>query len=192
MDDLDHEMTPILDVEGADGDALRNTRLQVALAAAEERVLRTHGASASRFLRAVGTEIPLNRALSIYFRLLGVPDRDRRIVRLRALAELADRTRGMEHFRMAGGGGMIPSFSRRIRGRRQDRLRVLVSASAAAARDAVRRAYLGGVAEVAAVLGTDAAPAEAVQLYIDALRITPPWQDRVFHEALAHLEQRAA
>jgi hypothetical protein len=179
--------------EPHDAEAARRTRLEVALAAAEERVLRTHGASAGRFLAAVGPEIPLNRALGIYFRLVGVPDRDRRTVRLRALAELADRWRGgLDRLVLDGGNGMIPSLSRRIRGRRQERLRVLVSASAAAARDAVRRAYLGGVADVAAALGADAGPAVAAQFFIDRLQIAPPWQDRLFHEALAHLEQRAA
>jgi hypothetical protein len=173
--------------------ALRR-RLVLALAGAEERLLCTHGEVAAAFVREVAHALPLETALGIYTRLLGVPAGDSRAVAVRALARLAETP--------AAADLVVPSvphddsplrrLARRLGGRRDLAVRARIQRAAEQARRALRDVYLAGAADVIAALHGAAGPAEAVQVYIDALRIPPGWAEVIFHAALGGEEPAAA
>jgi hypothetical protein len=160
-------------------------RLMLALASAEEELMQRHADAAADFVRDTAGELPFERALSIYMRLVDVPARDRRTVAVRALALLGE----------AGTAEDIPSepaareraldrILRRVRGRQPDELRARVGNAADRARDAALAAHLHGAHDVAAALEGVVGPAEAVQYYIEAMDIRAGWAERVFHEAV--------
>jgi hypothetical protein len=167
--------------------ALRS-RLIFALAAAEEKVRGAEAAAARDIVSVIGAELPLERSLAIALRLVGVAPRDRRAVLVRTLALLHGHDRpDLWLAPEADGEGMIRRVARRFGGRRAAELRRRTGDAALAARAALRLAYLSGAADVRAVL-RDAVPgAEAVQIYLEHLRIGPGWAECVFHDALAEM-----
>jgi hypothetical protein len=164
------------------------SRVLFALAAAEEQVRAAEAAATRDIVLVIGDELPLERSLAIALRLVGVEPRDRRAVLVRTLALLHGHDRPELCLAPeAAGEGMIRRVSRRFGGRRAVELRRRVADAALAARAALRLAYLAGAADVRAVL-RDAVPcAEAVQLYLEHLRIGPGWAECVFHDALAEM-----
>lgn len=149
--------------------------------------MRAHAEAAAAFVREVAGELPLERALSIYVRLLDVPSRYRKPVRTRALALLGE---SMPEAALAGldqpwrtslFGGLV----RRLRGRRRDELRERVESAASRAYDAVKAACLGGAQTVASALRGVVPAAEAVELYAESLDLDPEWASGAVQEGAA-------
>lgn len=169
-------------------------RLTFALASAEDRLMRAHAEAAAGFVRGVEGELSFDRALAIYFRLVGVPRRLRRAISVQSLSALSRASAEAESAPAwcPGDESWLRQVARRLRGRRQDALRAQVGQAAAEARNRVKDVYLEGAAGIVATLAGSIPPAEAVQLYIDALEIDPGWAERIFHEAVGALGARAA
>lgn len=174
-------------------DPLIRRRLSLALAAAEDRLLRAHGEAAAGLVRDVAHELPFETALGIYSRLLGVRPADTRAVAVRALATLGE-THSAETLAAPGPAqdtSMLSRLARRLRGRRNVDVRSRVDAAALRAQRGLREVYLAGAADVIAALKDVTSPAEAVQVYIDALAIPPGWAEVIFHDAPAGHETAA-
>ncbi len=168
-------------------DPLVRRRLALALAAAEDRLLRAHGEAAAAMVRDVAHELPFEAALGIYSRLLGVPPADTRAVAVRALATLGE-TRTADTLAAPGPAqdtSMLSRLVRRLRGRRNDDVRARIEEAALRAHRTLREVYLAGAGDVIAALRGSTSPVEAVQVYIDALAIPPGWAEVIFHDALA-------
>jgi len=168
-------------------DPLLRRRLALALAAAEDRLLRAHGEAAAALVRDVAHELPFEAALGIYSRLLGVPPADTRAVAVRALATLGE-THSADTLAAPGpveDTSMLSRLTRRLRGRRNGDVRARIEEAALRAHRALRDVYLAGAGDVIAALRGFTSPAEAVQVYIDSLAIPPGWAEVIFHDALA-------
>ncbi|HEX6939789.1 MAG TPA: hypothetical protein VF158_10285 [Longimicrobiales bacterium] len=171
----------------------RRRRLTLALATAEERLIEAYAEAAREFLRAVRRDLPYERALEIFCRLTGTPERIRMAVTVQALAGLADEPDGGTPAFDFGGGlrGMARELVARLKGRRAEGLRLRVDRAAGRARDRIEGAYLQGASMVVQELQGEVPPAEAVQVYLDALEIGPGWGERIFHEAVAAMGRQA-
>ena len=168
-------------------DPLVRRRLALALAGAEDRLLRAHGEAAAAMVRDVAHELPFETTLAIYSRLLGVPPADTRAVAVRALATLGE-THSADTLAAPGpaeDSSVLSRLVRRLRGRRNDDVRERIEAAAIRAQRALREVYLAGAEDVIAALKGSTSPVEAVQVYIDALAIPPGWAEVIFHDALA-------
>lgn len=169
------------------GSSAIRERFVLAKAMAEERVMRAHAEAAAAFVREVAGELPLERALSIYVRLLDVPSRYRKLIRTRTLAllgeSMADGALAAQEqpWRMGVFGGLV----RRLRGRRREDLRARVESAASRAHDAVKAAYLGGAQTVASALRGVVPAAEAVQVYAESLGLDPEWASGAFRGGAA-------
>lgn len=169
-------------------------RFTLALAMAEERLAEAHAEAAVDFLRSTEGMLSYERGLDIFYRMVGVPDRVRTAVAVNALAELARarEERPPPAATFINGHGHWGRLLKRLRGRRADALRNRVERAARRARARVESAYLEGAAIAIRELEGAAPPAEAVQLFIDALDIAPGWAERVFHKAVTNPDERAA
>lgn len=162
-------------------------RLMLALAAAEEELMRRHADAAADFVRETAEELPFERALAIYMRLVDVPARDRRLVAVRALSLLErELPGGVLPQHEEDRDRLVQRIARRIRGRRDDALRARVSAAAARARRAASDAYLRGAEQVVMALEGVVSRAEAVQYFVEAMDLGPGWAEHVFHQAVGH------
>ncbi|HEX7119680.1 MAG TPA: hypothetical protein VF212_12875 [Longimicrobiales bacterium] len=170
---------------------VQRRRLTLALATAEERLIEAHAEAARDFLRVTREEVAYERGLEIFFRLTGTPDRIREAVAVQALASLAEEPEvGAPMFDLSNGvWGLVQGIARRLRGRRAESLRLRVDRAAGRARDKIKGAYLHGASLLVDELKTEVEPAEAVQVYIDALEIGQGWRERIFHEAVASMGQ---
>lgn len=63
-------------------------RIRIAYSAAWEGVITTHGAQALEFIQEFASRLPVLEALSLYFRVVAVPEPMQESVRTRALVEL--------------------------------------------------------------------------------------------------------
>lgn len=163
-------------------------RVVLALAAAEDRITRAYASAATAFLLDLGDDLPFDQALDIFMRLASVPSTLHHAVTVRTLADIANsRIAGYVPLPNAPGEnqGRLHRWVRRLRGRRRDALRERIRTAIGPAREAIYRAHLHGLALVADATRDTLPPPEAVQLYIDALRIEPRWAARIFHDALA-------
>jgi hypothetical protein len=160
--------------------------LLCALACAEEHVRAAQIAATRDLLNAAGGAIPIERALPIALRLLGISPSERRAVSVGVLAQLG-RTSTATAAGLLRGDGLLARLQRRLGGRRALELRRRLSAEAVHARAALHAAYLSGVAEVLAVAREEISRAETVQLYLEHLRIAPGWAECVFHDALGEI-----
>lgn len=162
-------------------------RLTLALATAEERLVEAHAQAAEAFLRVTDEALAYERGLEIFHRLVGVPERIQAAVAVQALTRLARRPAAPEPGFEAGAGwrGALRQMARRLRGRRADALRLRIDRAGERAREMVQGAYLEGAALVIRELKGEVEPAEAVQLYLEALEVEPGWGERIFHRAVA-------
>lgn len=169
------------------GSPSQRRRVTLALATAEERLVEAHSQAAEAFLRATDGELPYQRALEIFNRVVDVPDRIQEAVAVRALAGLADRPTSTtrEVAMVEGLRGAMQQIALRIRGRRADSLRARVEKEERRARSAVEDAYLQGANLIVEELKDELSPVDAVQFYIEALGIEPGWSERIFHKAVA-------
>jgi hypothetical protein len=160
--------------------------MALVLAAAEERIVADHVAGAVGFLKALAREIPLGRAMAIYFRTTDAPQRIRPAVTIGALSAVHGEDEVREAIEAApdSGDGPFRSFLRRLGGRRRRQLREGVDSAAAAARGRVRGAYLAGASRAVGALRGVVAPVEAVQFFLDTLGIGDGWAEWIFHEAI--------
>lgn len=168
---------------------LAQQQLAVAIALAEEEVMRAHVANVTKLLARTARDTPLEETIAIYMRVLDVPRRDRRTVTARALALLheivpADVMR--PSVPRAEKSGLLSRFTRRLQGRQRGRLRAHIATATRRAKEEVRQAYLAGADRAVAAMDGLVGPAEAVQLFLEKLDITADWGERIFHEALLH------
>lgn len=168
-------------------------RMLVTLGAIEDRLLASQAEAGAAFVRQVADELPVEQALSVYLRLVDVPERHQETVARQVLANLDEQRATPEVVEGDyGPDDLVSRVIRRIRGRRHDELRARVASGAARAREVTREIYLDGAREVTRILQGTLQPAEAVQLYVDALEIPPEWAEVVFHDAMAGLGREAA
>lgn len=163
-------------------------RLSLALARAEHGLTEAHASAAAVFLRETADVLPPERAIRVYFRLAEVPPRLEPWVRVQAFAVLA----GGGPLPAPRGGyedgtGLLDPVRRRIRGRQDDELRRRVEQVVHTARNNVESTYLDGATSMASLLDGVVPPAEAVQIYLDALEVEPEWAARIFHQAMAEV-----
>lgn len=162
--------------------------LAIAIALAEEEVMRAHVRNVTRLLTRTVRDAPLEEALTVYMRILNLPRPERQLITARAMTLLQEQL--SEHLlRRAMAtpyeeGGILDRFTRRLRGRQQDRLRVQVAIATKRAKQEIRRAYLAGADRAVAALDGLVGPAEAVQLFLEKLDVTADWGERIFREAL--------
>jgi hypothetical protein len=162
-------------------------KLALVLATAEDLIVQTNAEEAISFLESTERELPFEGALSIYFRMLGVPGRIRHAVTIRALSSLGEEPRIEELLdevpREDTGG--VRALARRLRGRQRESLRKEVDETTARARAKVRRSYLDGAVRTVESLRGVVPPTEAVQYFIDSLGIGGGWAELIFHEAMS-------
>lgn len=161
-------------------------RVSVILALAEDRIVRDHVRGAIGFLEETGKDLSFDRALSIYFRTVGVPRRIQRAVSVGALTEASRlwTPERLENGPAREDVGVVRAVARRLRGRKHGSLRAGVEEASSRALDQVKEAYVSGAIDMVRALQGIVAPAEAVQFYLDSLEIDPGWAERIFHEAL--------
>ena len=168
-------------------------RLLVTLGAIEDRLLAAQSEAGAEFVRDVAEEMPVEQALSVYLRLVDVAERHQETVARQTLA-LLDKDNATAEVVNGdyGPDDLISRVLRRLKGRRHDELRARVASGAARARDASKSIYVEGAHEVTRMLEGTLQPAEAVQLYVEALEIPPEWAEIIFHDALAGIDLSAA
>jgi hypothetical protein len=167
-------------------------RLLLTLGAIEERLVEWHAQAAAAFVREVAPELPLEDAMSIFLRVVEVPDRHQESVSRRALALMEENHATPPLDIEYGRGDLIGRLLRRLGGRREDHLRARVAHLASRARQQARNLYLEGAHEVTAALADLLPPVEAVQVYVDALEIPRGWAEVIFHDAIAEMGEAAA
>lgn len=167
-------------------------RVLLALGSVEDRLLAAQAEAGAAFVREVSDELPVEQAVPIFLRIVEVPDRHHDTVARQTLAlvEQSDAIRNLDA--EYGSDDFLSRVLRRLGGRRQDALRARVAANTARARDVTRSIYVQGAHEIIEILNGVLQPAEAVQLYVEALEIPPEWAEVIFHETIADVDLPAA
>jgi hypothetical protein len=156
-------------------------RVELAIAMAQERLLSTHVDHALRLIQLVGEQVPFQNALGIYTRMLRLSDDEARVITTRALAILGEQSGPTPVVEAAlespepEEGESSRSFLRimrqRLRGRVKDDLRRWVELSAARTEVAILNTHVDNAINFVELLDKEQQPAEAVEMYLDALEV---------------------
>jgi hypothetical protein len=159
-------------------DRSKTERLEMARAAARERLLGAYVRQGEELVRIVGDRLPASRALEIYVRLQELDDPTGREVCTRALAALADRWLGEgqqieasapeESDELLGPGQRLKAFLNR---RHDPDLRVCFELHAARTKAVVMSVHIGNAVELAERFGSYDTLVQCVDDYVDALGV---------------------
>jgi hypothetical protein len=170
-------------------------RLQVAYARAWEALTDTHQTQAAMFVTRLADRMPLEEALSRYFREVAVPVAMRETVRARALLSVANAVPAVpglpgstDPWQRLRPDRLVEAVRRRAQWVEETTLRCRMTACLAEA--AVADTHTRMAVEVAELLA-EAIPAdEALMAYIRSFDLPPRDGDSVFRAALAELAAR--
>lgn len=176
-------------------------RVELAIAVAQERLLSTHVDHALRLIQLVGEQVPFDNALGIYTRLLRLSDDEARVITTRALAILGEQVVDARPSSWAEVHNAEPaepeenetsrSFLRnmrqRLRGRVKDDLRRWVELAAARTEVAILNTHVDNASNFVELLEKEQQPAEAVELYLDALEVRESIAEVTYYLVLARI-----
>jgi hypothetical protein len=173
-------------------------RLQVAYARAWEALTDTHQTQCVMFVHRLADRLPLEEALSRYFREVAVPLAMRETVRARALLSIADNVPAVLPAEGDGDGWSrlrpdrwLDSLRRRAQFVEETTLHSRMAASLAD--EAVVETHTRMAVEIAELVGETMPADEAVMLYIRTFDLPTKDGDAVFRGAMAELaDQRLA
>jgi hypothetical protein len=169
----------------------------IAIAMAEERLLETHVEHALKLIELTGSHIEFDEALDIYTRLLRLTADDARSITTQALARLGERgapsawtekkvpAEAPDQDRRS----LLTSLRSRLRGRVNDELRTFVEYQAARTEVALLETHVQNALHFVDILGSESAPNEAVELYLDALEVRDSIAEVVYYIALARVAE---
>jgi len=170
-------------------------RLQVAYARAWEALTDTHQTQAAMFVARLADRLPLEEALSRYFREVPVPVAMRETVRARALLSVADAVPAVpgaidstDPWHRLRPDRLMGAVRRRAQWVEETTLRCRMTACLAEA--AVTATHTRMAVEVAELLGDTIPPDEALMTYIRSFDLPVRDGDAVFRAALAELADR--
>jgi len=177
-------------------------RVELAVAVAQERLLSTHVDHALRLIQLVGNRVPLENSLGIYTRMLRLSDDEARVITTRALAIIGEQVVDANASSSAweeGRGEPLPeaeektqrSFMRgmrqRLRGRVNDEMRRWVELSAARTEVAILNTHVENALNFVELLDKEQPPAEAVEMYLDALEVRESVAEVTYYIALSRI-----
>jgi hypothetical protein len=180
-------------------DAMRR-RVELAIAVAQERLLSTHIDHALRLIQLVGEQVPFENALGIYTRMLRLSDDETRVITTRALAILgehqedaplawAEPAEGEIEEDESTRRGFLRNMRQRLRGRVKDDLRRWVELAAARTEVAVFKTHVENALNFVELLDKEQQPAEAVELYLDALEVRESVAEVAYYTVLARVAE---
>jgi len=182
----------------------RAARRQVDLTTAvcQERLLATHVRHVLALVDLVSDQLPFDRALDVYVRILNLNAEQARNIGSRALAALGRRG-GLpetEDFEFepedeeldeappeegaSRGDQIFSRFKRRIRGRVHDELRTRIALAAARAEDELLATHVRNSLTFVKALKSEVSDANAVELYLDTMLLPEGVADVVYNRAL--------
>lgn len=156
------------------------------LASAEDQIVQANVEETVSFLKSTERQLPFENALSIFFRLIGLPTRLRHAVTIHSLSRLGE-TEEVEELvddAPVEEPGAVRALARRLRGRRREELRHDIETAALHARARLRGAYVEGANRSVDSLRDVVSPKEAVQYFVAALEIGPEWAELIAHEVV--------
>jgi hypothetical protein len=182
----------------------RAARRQVDLTTAvcQERLLATHVQHVLALVDLVSDQLPFDRALDVYVRILGLNAEQARNIGSRALAALGRRgglpdvedleftpdeeepDEGPRDEGEGRGDRIFSKFKRRIRGRVQDDLRNRIALAAARAEDDLLATHVRNSLTFVKALKNEVSDANAVELYLDTMVLPEGVADVVYNRAL--------
>lgn len=170
-------------------------RLQVAYARAWEALTDTHQTQAAMFVTRLADRLPLEDALSRYFREVAVPVAMRETVRARALLSVANAVPAVpgsadsaDPWQRLRPDRLVGAVRRRAQWVEETTLRCRMTACLADA--AVTATHTRMAVEVAELLADAIPPDEALMTYIRSFDLPVRDGDAVFRAALAELADR--
>lgn len=178
-------------------------RVELAVAVAQERLLSTHVTHALKLIQIVGDQVPFENALHIYTRLLRLTEDEARVITTRALATLGERAPGPtiesepppepepeqepEPWRPFS---FVRIMRQRLRGRVNDELRRWVEMAAARTEVALLDTHVENALNFVELLENDKPPADAIELYLDALGVRESIAEVTYYVALSRLAEQ--
>jgi hypothetical protein len=173
-------------------------RVELAIAVAQERLLSTHVDHALRLIQLIGDQVRFENALGIYTRMLRLSDDEARVITTRALAILGeqgeDPTAWQEPAhaaepdeRSSPRRTFLRLMRQRLRGRVKDELRRWVELAAARTEVALFHTHVENAANFVELLEKELPPAEAVELYLDALEVRESVAELTYYSALGRI-----
>jgi tetratricopeptide (TPR) repeat protein len=176
-------------------------RVELAIAVAQERLLSTHVDHALRLIQLISEQIRFENALGIYTRMLRLSDDEARVITTRAMAILGeqdvDPTAWQEHAperepdeRSSPRRTFLRLMRQRLRGRVKDELRRWVELAAARTEIALFHTHVENASNFIELLEKEQPPAEAVELYLDALEVRESVAELTYYAALGRIADR--
>jgi hypothetical protein len=173
-------------------------RVELAIAVAQERLLSTHVDHALRLIQLVGDQVPFENALGIYTRMLRLSDDEARVITTRALAILGEQHTSVERLpdpaldtpepvEGESSRSFLRNMRQRLRGRVKDDLRRWVELSAARTEVAILNTHVENALNFVELLDKEQQPAEAVELYLDALEVRESLAEVTYYLVLGRI-----
>ena len=173
-------------------------RVELAIAVAQERLLSTHVDHALRLIQVVGDQVPFEKALGIYTRMLRLSDDESRVITTRALAILGEQSTGIDDFvepavettepgEVESTRSFLRNMRQRLRGRVKDDLRRWVELAAARTEVAILNTHVENALNFVELLDKEQQPGEAVELYLDALEVRESVAEVTYYLVLARI-----
>jgi len=156
------------------------------LASAEDQIVQANVDEATTFLKATEAHLTFENALSIFFRLVGLPRRMEDAVTIQSLSRIGE-SEDIEELVddvPPADPGAVRALARRLLGRRSEELRQEIETMAKQARARLKGVYIEGAHRAAEALRDVVSPKEAVQYYVTALEIGPEWTELIMHEVV--------
>jgi hypothetical protein len=175
-------------------------RLEMATAAAWEAVVEAHADHAARFVSLTAFRLPFDDAVDRYLSEMELRDPTAAAVRARVLVRLEEDAPPLEHSQEADQpadkpdrGGLkrfrpdvlAKGIARKVR--EAEAFEEWVRLAIARAEEAVLQTHIANAVEFTAILGGHLALDEAVEDYIDLMRVTGGRAQSVFQRTMAHL-----
>lgn len=173
-------------------------RVELATAVAQERLLSTHVDHALRLIQLIGDQIRYEQALGIYTRMLRLSDDEARVITTRALAILGEQDQDPTAWqeppveqepdeRSSPRRTFLRLMRARLRGRVKEELRRWVELAAARTEVALFHTHVENAINFLELLEKELQPAEAVELYLDALEVRESVAEMTYYSALGRI-----
>lgn len=156
------------------------------LASAEDQIVQANVEETIAFLKTTERDLNFENALSIFFRLVGLPPRMKDAVTIHSLSRIGESEEVEELVDDVppAESGAVRALARRLLGRRSEELRQQIETIAQRARARLKEVYLDGANRAVETLRDVVSPREAVQYFVTALEIGPEWAEFIMHEVV--------
>ena len=173
-------------------------RVELATAVAQEHLLSTHADHALRLIQLVSDQVRFENALGIYIRMLRLSDDEARVITTRALAILGEQDMDATAWqeppeetepdeRSSPRRTFLRLMRHRLRGRVKEELRRWVELAAARTEVALFHTHVENALNFVELLEKELQPAEAVELYLDALEVRESVAEMTYYAALGRI-----